>query len=184
MVTRRRRRRRRREVTSEVVVLQLSVLDSAGAGAGTGLSRLAHWSLVARGLRSLLGQIGSSNHSEWVKLGDIFRWGRSGFSHCVRPLVLYLARVDVIRSSRLLLLGGLSLLLREDPLQEGDLGREESCHESSSLWFVSRHFTGHFLPVLEMMVRVVGVVRGSLISRLTIWNSGVEISERDLSQNY
>jgi len=98
----------------------------------------------------------------------------------VRSLVFYLPRVDVIRSSRLLFLGGLSLLLRQNSLQEGDLCREECCHESSSLWFV-RHFA-HFLPVLKRMV--VGVVGGSLISRLTIWNSGVEISERDLSQNY
>lgn len=170
-------------------MLQLSVLDSAGAGAGTGLSCLAHWSLVARGLRGrrgLLGQVGSSDHPEWVQLGDIFRWGRGGFPHCVRPLVFYLARLDLIRTSRLLLLGGLSLslLVRKDPLQEGHLGRKESRHEGSSLWFISRHFAGHFLPVLKKVVRVVGVVGRSLISRLTIWNSGVEISERDLSQNY
>ena len=101
----------------------------------------------------------------------------------MRPLVFYLSRVDVVRSSGLLLLGGLSLLLRQNALQEGDLGREESRHESSSLWFISRHFARHFLPV-KMVVRVVGVVGWSLISRLTIWNSGVEISERDLSQNY
>ena len=42
----------------------------------------------------------------------------------MRPLVLDLAGVDVIRSPRLLLLGGLSLLLRENALQEGDLGGE------------------------------------------------------------
>jgi len=102
----------------------------------------------------------------------------------VRPLVLDLPRVDVIRSPRLLLLGGLSLLLQENALQEGDLGREQSRHEGSSLWFIRRHFTGHFLPVLKRVVGVVGVVGGSLISRLTICNSGVEISERDLSQNY
>jgi hypothetical protein len=100
----------------------------------------------------------------------------------VRSLVFYLSRVDVVRSSRLLLLGGLSLLLGQNTLQEGDLGREESCHESSSLWFISGHFAAHFLPVLKRMV--VGVVGGSLISRLPIWNSGVEISEGDLSQDY
>jgi len=162
-------------------MLQLSILDSAGAGTGTGLglSRLAHWSLVARGL---LGEVGSGDHLEGVQLGDIFGWGSGGLPDCVRPLVFYLARVDLIRTSRLLLLLlSLPLLIRQDPLQEGHFGREESGHEGSSLWFISRHFAGHFLPVLK---RVVGVVGGSLISRLTIWNSGVEISERDLSQNY
>lgn len=102
----------------------------------------------------------------------------------MRPLVLYLSRVDVIRTSRLLLLGGLPLLLRQNSLQEGDLGREESCHESSSLWFISRHFAGHFLSVLKWVVGVVRMMGWSLISGLAIGNSGVEISERDLSQNY
>lgn len=165
-------------------MLQLPILHSGGGGAGAGLSSLAHWSLVAGSLRGLFGQVGGRDHPERVQLGDIFRWGQCRFSHCVRSLVFDLARVDVIRSPWLLLLRGLSLLLRENALQEGDLGGEQSRHEGSSLWFISRHFAGHFLPVLKRVAGVMGEVGGSLISRLTICNSGVEISERDLSQNY
>ena len=62
-------------------MLQLSVLHCGSAGAGTRLSRLAHRSLVARGLRGLLGQVGSSDHAEWVQLGDIFRWGWGRLPH-------------------------------------------------------------------------------------------------------
>lgn len=60
-------------------MLQLSILDSAGAG--TDLRRLAHWSLVAGGLRGLFGEVGGSNHTERVELGDIFRWGCWWFSY-------------------------------------------------------------------------------------------------------
>ena len=78
MITRR-RRRRRGKVTAEIVMLQFSILHSAGTG--TDLRRLAHWSLIAGGLRGLFGEVGGSNHAERVELGDIFRWGCWWFSY-------------------------------------------------------------------------------------------------------
>jgi len=171
-------------------MLQLSVLDCGGGVGGrlshwslvsSSLGSLSHWSTVTWSLWSLLAEVRSVQHTEWVQLGDIFLGGSGGLPHwVVRPLVLHLVHRSDVSSRSLLafLASGLPLLVRHQPLQELYLSHEQSRHKGSSLWFIHRHFLAHFRFELVM------VGRRPLVPWLTILNSGVEISHRDLSQDY
>jgi len=92
----------------------------------------------------------------------------------VRSLVLDLVVLDLVVTVRSLLwfLGRLPLLVSHQALQELNLCHEESTDEGSSLRFLCGHFLVHSLPDLMVVVRP-----SSLISRLTVLNSSVKISE-------
>jgi len=134
-------------------------------------------SLRFRSLVSLLSQVWSIQHTEGIKLGNIFL-GRLRFSYWdVRPLVFDLMHwmtLAVLVRPLLGFLSILSLLLCQKSLKELNLRHQESTHEGSSLGLVNGRFSADSLSVMTGW---------SLVSRLAVMYSGVKISKRDVSQD-